>query len=75
LIAPELLALLRCPVTRQPLRLATPLELAAMIPPSEAALVREDGRVAYPICEGIPSLLATSAVPLGLEEDVPEVGR
>ena len=65
MIADEVLALLCCPVTRQPLRLATPAELAAMQPLPDAALVREDGRVAYPVRDGIPVLIAEEGIALG----------
>jgi uncharacterized protein YbaR (Trm112 family) len=64
-LAPEVLALLCCPTTRQPLHLATPAELAAMQPSPAAALVREDRRAAYPILDGIPILIAEEAIPLG----------
>ncbi len=65
MIADEVLALLRCPTTRQPLRLATPAELAALPSAPAEALIREDGRVAYPIRNGIPMLIADAAIPLG----------
>lgn len=64
-VTPEVLALLCCPVTKQPLRLATPVELARLQPAPAAALVREDGQVAYPIHDGIPILIAEEAIPLG----------
>jgi uncharacterized protein YbaR (Trm112 family) len=57
-----LLELLCCPETRQPLRLATSEELARL--GLDAALVREDGRVAYPIRDAIPLLVLDEAVPL-----------
>jgi len=57
-----LLELLCCPETRQPLRLATPEELVQL--GLDAALVREDGRIAYPIRDAIPLLVLDEAVPL-----------
>lgn len=57
-----LLELLCCPETRQPLRMATSEELARL--GLHAALVREDGRIAYPIRDEIPLLVLDEAVPL-----------
>ena len=63
-VSPELLALLRCPLTMQPLRLAPPELLARLPVPLDAALVRADGAVVYPIREGIPVLLPEEAIAL-----------
>lgn len=60
MIDADLLALLRCPLTMQPLRVAPP-ELLAQLR-LDAALIREDGRVAYPVRDGIPVMLAEEAV-------------
>ena len=56
----DLLAVLCCPETRQPLRLATRDELART--GVEQGLIREDGKVVYPIVEGIPMLLVEHAM-------------
>jgi uncharacterized protein YbaR (Trm112 family) len=56
----DFLAMLVCPATHQSLRLATAQELAKL--KLDAALMREDGLVAYPICEGIPVLTADAAI-------------
>ena len=61
---PLLLALLRCPLSMQPLHLAPPELLVHLPTPLEAALVREDGTVAYPIRDGIPVLLPEEAITL-----------
>ncbi len=80
-ISPELLALLRCPETRQSLSLAEPALLEQLRRRQEqgeltdvngravqgridAALVREDGQVAYLVLDGIPRMLADEAVRL-----------
>lgn len=61
-----LLALLRCPLTQQTLAIASPALLAHRVDtegrPLEAALVRADGAVLYPIRAGIPVLLAEAAI-------------
>lgn len=60
----RLLDLLCCPETHQPLLSATPDELTRLPQPAEAALVREDGRVAYPIRDRIPLLVIEEQIPL-----------
>lgn len=62
MISPELLTLLRCPLTMQPLRVAPPELLARLDVPLDAALVREDRAVVYPIRDGIPVLLPEEAI-------------
>jgi uncharacterized protein YbaR (Trm112 family) len=48
-----------CPVTQQPLHLATAEEkLRLGLPPEQDTLVSEDGAHHYPIVDGIPHLLA-----------------
>ncbi len=61
-MSPELLALLRCPLTMQTLRVAPPELLARLPVPLDAGLVREDGAVVYPIRDGIPVLLPDEAI-------------
>lgn len=61
---PELLSLLRCPETRQPLAPA-PAELLARHG-LEAGLVREDGKLLFPIRGGIPILLLDEAIQVDL---------
>jgi uncharacterized protein YbaR (Trm112 family) len=74
MIDAQLIALLRCPDTRRPLRLAAPDDLARinqliaasvlktcggkLVPePVNAALLRDDGKIAYAIRNEIPILL------------------
>jgi len=69
MISPELLALLRCPETKQPVHIAPP-ELLERLSNAhggariEAGLVREDGRVLYPVRNGIPIMLVEEAISL-----------
>ncbi len=78
-VNPELLELLVCPETRQPVRPA-PAELLERVnaairagglrnrggtllrEPLEEALVREDGRVLYPVEDGIPAMLIEESI-------------
>jgi uncharacterized protein YbaR (Trm112 family) len=60
---PALLHLLRCPVTRQPLRLLTADEAAGMGAGPQAVLLRGDGRIYYTFDDhGFPLLLPDSGV-------------
>jgi uncharacterized protein YbaR (Trm112 family) len=58
-----------CPQTLQPLREATSEELAALrkMPEHsslEAAWIRTDSAIAYPVQNGIPLLIPSAAIPL-----------
>ena len=72
----KLADLLRCPVTGQRLRIADPGEVAVIAAkaPAEADgfLVREDGTAAYPVTNGIPTLLPESAIGLERADLKPE---
>ena len=63
ILSAELMALLCCPESRQPLRLATAEELGRA--KLDAGLTREDGCVVYPILEGIPMLMVEHGVRIG----------
>ncbi len=60
--------LLRCPVTGQRLQIANPAEIAPIAAKApadtEGFLIREDGKAAYPVKNGIPSLLPESLIPI-----------
>jgi uncharacterized protein YbaR (Trm112 family) len=66
MLDPAVLALLRCPQTQQTLTLASSEQLAQARAQAdetlEAALVRADGAILYPIRNGIPVLLTEAAV-------------
>jgi uncharacterized protein YbaR (Trm112 family) len=78
-VDPELVAILVCPETKQPVALATPEQLAALNGAIRSgavynrsgvkverelaeALVREDGRVFYPVEDGIPVMLVEESI-------------
>ena len=64
----ELLQILCCPLTRQPLRLADKNALRhaseKIARPILEGLIREDGRILYPIINGIPLLTPEDGIPL-----------
>lgn len=81
-VSEELLEILVCPESRQPLHPASREELDALNAraasgtlrnrggeavkgPLEEALVREDGRVLYPVDDGIPVMLIEESIELG----------
>ena len=58
-----LLAILRCPATKQPLHYATAEEKKQHgLPESEEVLVTEDGTRVYRVINGLPILLSTNDV-------------
>tara|TARA_R110002096_G_scaffold52142_19_gene136053 strand:+ start:2041 stop:2256 length:216 start_codon:yes stop_codon:yes gene_type:complete len=61
-LSPEVAQILRCPKTQQPLREATPDEMA-LFPGDfpEGAYITEDGEHLYPIEDGFPILVGSSA--------------
>ena len=80
-VSEELIEILVCPETHQPVRPATAEELAALnakieggslrnrggepvAGPVEEALLREDGRVLYPVDDGIPVMLIEESIEL-----------
>ena len=80
-VDPELLAILRCPESLQPLRLAEDSEVQRLLSQArqgtlqnlagakveadfEALLIREDGKRAYLVRDGIPVMLIDEAVAL-----------
>ena len=80
-VDPDLIAILICPESGQPVAQATPAQLAALNGTIRAgnaynrsgvrvereladALVREDGRVLYPVEDGIPVMLVEESIAL-----------
>ena len=81
-ISSDLLEILVCPETRQPVALASETILAKLngeiaeerlrnrggervTAPIAEGLVREDGRILYPIDDGIPVMLIEESIELG----------
>ncbi len=64
---PLLLEIVVCPRTHQPLRLPSPVE-ATRFGRSDI-LIRADGCAAYPVREGIPSLLLEDLIELPAEQE------
>jgi uncharacterized protein YbaR (Trm112 family) len=64
----DLLQILCCPVTHQALRIADQATLsdasAKASRPITEGLIREDGRMLYPISNGIPLLIPEEGIPL-----------
>ena len=80
-VSPDLLEILVCPETKQPVRLASDELLAKLngriragelrnrggdpvSKPLEEGLVREDGKVLYPVDDSIPVMLIEESIPL-----------
>ena len=78
-VAPDLVEILICPETKQPVRLMSAAELAKLNERIRGgqvrnrggaevktelveALVREDGRIAYPVDDGIPVMLMDESI-------------
>lgn len=55
------LSFLRCPLTRQSLREATPEEIQVAGISLDRAMVSADGKVFYPLRSGIPLLIVSEA--------------
>jgi uncharacterized protein YbaR (Trm112 family) len=64
----DMLRILCCPVTHQALRIADKAALsdasAKVSRPIAEGLIREDGRMLYPISNGIPLLIPEEGIPL-----------
>ncbi len=80
-VATDLVEILVCPETKQPVRLATAPELAGVNEKIRAGtlrnrggeavkselvegLIREDGRILYPVDDGIPVMLVEESIEL-----------
>jgi uncharacterized protein YbaR (Trm112 family) len=64
----DMLRILCCPITHQALRIADQAALsqasAKISRPIAEGLVREDGKMLYPIHDGIPLLIPEEGIPL-----------
>lgn len=63
-LSKETLALLRCPISMQPLRVATDAEARLAFGKDgtvKGALICEDGSRLYPVRDGLPVLLETES--------------
>ncbi len=80
-VDPELVEILICPESRQPVALASPEQLEALNAriragtlrnrgggsvekELEEGLIREDGRILYPVDDGIPVMLVEESIEL-----------
>ena len=80
-VSPDLVEILVCPETKQPVSLATPDQLATLNTAIRdgsllnrggtkvekelaEALVREDGKILYPVDDGIPVMLIEESIEL-----------
>lgn len=80
-VDPELVEILICPESRQPVALASPEQLEALNAriragtlrnrgggsvekEFEEGLIREDGRILYPVDDGIPVMLVEESIEL-----------
>jgi uncharacterized protein YbaR (Trm112 family) len=81
MVSEELVEILACPETKQPVSLAEPAEIERLNQlvsqgklvnragekvekPLDGGLVREDGKILYPIIEDIPVMLIEEGIPL-----------
>ncbi len=72
MLDPELLKIMCCPETHQPVALAEPLLIEELnrhggqpvMEKIDGGLVREDGKCLYPIRGNIPIMLIDEAIPL-----------
>ncbi len=91
-LSADLIEILVCPETRQPVALATEAQLTALnarVRGGEVrnrggetvseeireGLVREDGRVLYPVDDGIPVMLVEESIELAPGADEASTGR